>query len=61
MYEKAQNEGNSEVARYIRDLQRTAIPLPQSRLPKASELVPDGNVIRVAKIGGIKNKVNLFN
>lgn len=57
MFEKAQREGNSEVARYVRDLQRTSIPLPQSRLPKAGELVPDGNVIRVAKIGGIKNKV----
>ncbi len=57
MYEKAQREGNSEVARYVRDLQRTAIPLPQSHIPKASELTADGNVVRVAKIGGIKNKV----
>ncbi len=57
MYEKAQREGNNEVARYVRDLQRTAIPLPQNHIPKASELVADGNVIRVANIGGIKNKV----
>lgn len=56
-FEKAQQEGNSEVARYVRDLQRTAIPLPQSRLPKASELVADGNVVRDANIGGIQNKV----
>ncbi len=57
VYKDAQKEGNSEVARYIRDLQRTAIPLPQQRLPKASELIADGDVVRDANIGGIKNKV----
>ncbi len=56
-FEKAQQEGNSEVARYVRDLQRTAIPLPQNKLPKASELVADGEVVRNANIGGIQNKV----
>lgn len=57
LFKEAQKEGNSEVARYVRDLQRTAIPLPQNKLPKASELIADGNIIREANIGGIKNKV----
>lgn len=57
LFEKALMEGNSEVSRYIRDLQRTSIHLPQSRLPKASEIEADGKVVRIAKIGGIENKV----
>jgi len=57
LFKDAQKDGNNEVARYIRDLQRTAIPLPQDKLPKASELIADGKVVRDANIGGIKNKV----
>lgn len=61
LFKDAQKEGNSEVARYVRDLQRTAIALPQHKLPKASELVPDGDIIRETNIGGIKNKVIYLN
>ncbi len=57
LFKEAQVEGNNEVARYIRDLQRTAITLPQYKLPKANQLIPDNDIVRSVNIGGIRNKV----
>ncbi|MCQ2788786.1 MAG: HD domain-containing protein [bacterium] len=61
MFKNELSQGKKEVSRYIRDIQKTAIPLPQNKLPKASELVADGKIVRKLDIGGIKNVVIYLN
>lgn len=54
-------EASIVVAGHVKDIQETAIPLPQTQLPKASELKVDGQVIRSMNIDGTKNKVIYLN
>lgn len=54
-------EASVEVSKYIKEIEKTAIPLPQTKLPKASELTADGKTIRAMNIDGTENKVIYLN
>ena len=59
-YEKYKEEllkGNAEVSDLVRQLQESAIHLPQTRMPKASDIPVDGVNVKEIEIDGIKNKV----
>ena len=59
-YEKYKDElvkGNAEVSDLVRQLQESAIHLPQTKIPKASGIPVDGVNVKEVEIDGIKNKV----
>ena len=59
-YEKYKDElvkGNAEVSDLVRQLQESAIHLPQTKIPKASDIPVDGVNVKEVEIDGIKNKV----
>ena len=59
-FEKYKDElvkGNEEIGALVTELQKTAIHLPQERIPHASDIIADGENVVEVEIDGIKNKV----
>ncbi len=48
-YKDALHQGEAEISALVNQIQKTAIHLPQTKIPKASELKVDNNNVRVVK------------
>ena len=56
-YEQAYIENVERIQKLIDKIKETAIHIPQTRIPKASELIEDGKIVKSITKDGITNKV----
>ena len=57
LFKNAYEENSAKVQNLIDKIKETAISIPQSKIPKASELIADGEIVKSVECDGITNKV----
>ncbi len=56
-YGQAYEENAAKIQAQINKIKETSISIPQTKIPKASQLVEDGEIVKTVKKDGITNKV----